>query len=83
MTISGKLLAIGFAATMRLLSNYFDLLYILQRHSIVSMFDRDYLQLKTFSLHHVLRGSASTVLTATGLVNGEGQILTHRRLDTP
>ena len=28
------------------------------------------------ALHHVLRGSASTVLTATGLVNGKGQILT-------
>ena len=27
-TISGKLLAIGFAATMRLLSNYFDLLFL-------------------------------------------------------
>ena len=26
-TISGKLLATGFAATMRLLSNYFDLLF--------------------------------------------------------
>jgi len=27
-TISGKLLAFGFAATLRLLSNYFDLLFI-------------------------------------------------------
>ena len=32
---------------------------------------------------HVLRGSDSTVLTATGLVNREGQILTPRRSDTP
>ena len=29
-TISGKLLTFGFVATMRLLSNYFDLLYILR-----------------------------------------------------
>ena len=34
-------------------------------------------------VYHVLRVSASTVLTATGLVNGEGQILTPRRSDTP
>jgi len=30
--------------------------------------------------NHVLRGSASTVLMATGLVNGEGQILTPAEL---
>ena len=30
-TISGKLLAVGFAATLRLLSNYFDLLYLLEQ----------------------------------------------------
>ena len=33
--------------------------------------------------NHVLRGSASTVLTATGLVSGEGQIMTYDRIDTP
>ena len=32
---------------------------------------------------HRLRGSNCTVLTATGLVNGEGQILTPYRIETP
>jgi len=32
---------------------------------------------------HGLRGSASTVLTATGLVNGKWQFLTPYRIDNP
>jgi len=32
---------------------------------------------------HRQRGSDCTVLTATGLVNGEGQILTPYRIETP
>ena len=32
---------------------------------------------------HRLRGSASPVLTATGLVNGKWQFLTPHRIDTP
>ena len=34
-------------------------------------------------LYHRQRGSDCTVLTATGLVNGEGQILTPYRIETP
>ena len=34
-------------------------------------------------MHHRQRGSDCTVLTATGLVNGEWQILTHYRIETP
>ena len=30
-----------------------------------------------------LRGSASSVLTATGFVNGKWQFSTHNRIDTP
>ena len=33
--------------------------------------------------HHRQRGSDCTVLTATGLVNGEWQILTPYRIETP
>ena len=33
--------------------------------------------------HHRLRGSASPVLTATGLVNGKWQFSTPHRIDTP
>ena len=33
--------------------------------------------------NHRLRGSASPVLTATGFVNGKGQISTPHRIDTP
>jgi len=33
--------------------------------------------------HHGLHGSASPVLTATGLVNGKGQFSTPYRIDTP
>jgi len=36
-TISGKLLAIGFTATMRLLSNYFDLLYQISTDSVLAL----------------------------------------------
>ena len=32
--------------------------------------------------NHRLRGSASTVLTATGQVNGRWRILTHHRIET-
>jgi len=35
------------------------------------------------SFHHRLRGSASPVLTATGLVNGKWQFSTPHRIDTP
>jgi len=34
-------------------------------------------------LDHGLRGSASTVLTATGFVNGRGQFSTPHRIHTP
>ena len=34
-------------------------------------------------LYHRQRGSDCTVLTATGLVNGEWQILTPYRIETP
>jgi len=34
------------------------------------------------SRHHRLRGSASTVLTATGQVNGRWRILTPHRIET-
>jgi len=34
------------------------------------------------TLHHRLRGSASTVLTATGQVNGRWRILTPHRIET-
>ena len=34
-------------------------------------------------LYHRQRGSDCTVLTATGLVNGEGQIMTPYRIETP
>jgi len=34
-------------------------------------------------VHHGLRGSASPVLTATGLVNGRWQFSTAYRIDTP
>ena len=33
--------------------------------------------------NHRQRGSGCIVLTATGLVNGEGQILTPYRIETP
>ena len=33
--------------------------------------------------YHVLRGSASPVLTATGFVNGRGQFSTPHRIHTP
>ena len=33
-------------------------------------------------VYHGLRGSASPVLTATGLVNGKGQFLTPYKIDT-
>ena len=35
------------------------------------------------SVNHRLHGSASPVLTATGIVNGKGQFLTPYRIDTP
>ena len=35
------------------------------------------------TFYHRQRGSDCTVLTATGLVNGEWQILTHYRIETP
>jgi len=51
---------------------------------MLNILDRKNLQ---FSLYlrnyHVLRGSASAVLTATGLVSGKGQTLTSHRIDTP
>jgi len=34
-------------------------------------------------VNHRLSGSASPVLTATGLVNGKGQFSTHHRINTP
>ena len=37
----------------------------------------------TYEPHYGLRGSASPVLTATGLVNGKGQFSTLYRIDTP
>jgi len=36
-----------------------------------------------FTSNHGLRGSASPVLTPTGLVSGKGQFLTPYRIDTP
>ena len=36
----------------------------------------------TLAYHHRLRGSASTVLTATGQVNGRWRILTPHRIET-
>ena len=37
----------------------------------------------SFGGYHRQRGSDCIVLTATGLVNGEGQILTPYRIETP
>jgi len=39
--------------------------------------------LPSYPLDHSQRGSDCTVLTATGLVNGEGQILTPYKIETP
>ena len=40
-------------------------------------------KLQFFTFIHRLRGSASPVLTATGLVNGKWQFSTPHRIDTP
>ena len=44
---------------------------------------RDLFAIAKFMYNHRQRGSDCTVLTATGLVNGEWQILTPYRIETP
>jgi len=49
---------------------------------IATLKSLDYNVVMTFRFNHGLRGSACTVLTATGLVNGKGQFFIPYRIDT-
>ena len=51
-------------------------------HSVCSQTGENVKKLLELATNHRLRGSASTVLTATGQVNGRWRILTPHRIET-